>query len=302
MSVTLTSKADMPWMLARLASPARTIAVGVAVLAVVIHRAWWSLVFVVFAFAMVVIERPASRRFGLVWMAVAIAGSAGLVLLGLYLQSLAGMPDDYGCTLLIEQFTRITPKPCPGLTPYLQLGGVAAAITGALGLGGCLWYMRRSGTGLFLPTLNLILFGLFGIAVLFGADWGNAIVEIAALTAATRALTLTLDGPPLLRAAVIAQIADLGTFGPVWQLGAGEQNPLGRWTMDALFAGGSGNGIWSWGAAAATGVILILAKLGLIGFLIEATPFLGRYRRTVLLSAALVGTVGATANALTIWL
>jgi hypothetical protein len=294
------SKADAPCV-PRLASPARALAVVVAVLAIVSHQAWWSLVFVAFALAMVALERPDARRLGVVGMALAIAGSAGLVFRGLYLHSLGEIPDGYGCAILGEPFPTIAAKPCPGLTPYLRLGGIAAAMAGAFGLAGCAWLMRRPGTGrIALPALNLILFGLFGAAVGFGAAWGNALVEIAALTAATGALTLAMDGPRLLRAAVLAQVADLGTFGTVWQLGAGERNPLGRWIMEALFAGGSSEGRWPWEAAAVTGVILILAKLGLIGLLIKATPHLGQYGRAVLLAATLAGTVGATANVLTI--
>ena len=70
--------------------------------------------------------------------------------------------------------------------------------------------------------------------------------------------------------------------------------------MEALFGGGVVGGAWMWEAAAVTGVILILAKLGLIGFLIKATPHLGRYRRTVLIAGTLVGIVGATSNGLAI--
>ncbi|MGH7345833.1 MAG: hypothetical protein ACREK4_13045 [Candidatus Rokuibacteriota bacterium] len=137
---------------------------------------------------------------------------------------------------------------------------------------------------------------LFAAAIFFGAQWGNALVEIGALTAATGALPLALDRPRLVRAAVVAQAADLGTFGAVWQLGAGEQNPLGRWTMEALFSRAA-DGSWPWEAAAVTGVILILAKLVLIGFLIWVAPILGRYRSFVLLAATVAGGLGATVNA-----
>jgi hypothetical protein len=41
---------------------------------------------------------------------------------------------------------------------------------------------------------------------------------------------------------------------------------------------------------------LILAKLALIGFLIWATPHLGRYRPVVLLAGTIVGCVGAATN------
>jgi hypothetical protein len=267
------------------------LALGVATLAIVTHLAWWSLVFVVFAAAMVVLERPSSRSFEVVGMAVAIAGSTGLVLLGLAMQALADIGDGYGCS----------PDPCPALVPFFRVGGIVAAIAGALGLAGCAWLMRRPGGGrLVLPALTIIFFGLFGTAVVFGAGWGNALVEVAAVAAATGGLTLALDQERALRAAVIAQAADLATFGAVWQLGAGEHNPLGRWAMDALFGGGVVNGARIWEAAAVTGVILILAKLGLIGFLIKATPHLGRYRRAVLLAATAVGIVGATANVLAI--
>lgn len=272
---------------APLASPSRAIAAGVAVLAIVVHREWWSLVFVAFAVATALLEPPEARRRGVVGLALAMGGSAGLVFVGLFTQSVGAIGDGYGCR----------PDPCPSLGPWLQLGGTAVSITGVLGLLGAGWFLRRPGRGeLALPALNLVLFGLFKAAVVFGAAWGNALVEIAAVTAATALLALAVAGPRLLRAAVFAQVVDLGTFGAVWQLGEGELNPLGRVLMGGLFGPAAANESWPWEAAAVSGMLLILAKMGLIGFLVRVTPHLGRYRNPVLFAAAVVGSIGAAAN------
>lgn len=153
-----------------------------------------------------------------------------------------------------------------------------------------------------LPALNLLLIGLFIFVLLLEAESGNALVEFGGLAAATGALRLAPATPRLLRAAVFSQVADLATFGFVWQLGRGEQNPIGRWTMDAFFGLGQTAANWeastaaNWEASSATGLLLMLAKLALIGFLVLATPRLGRYQGTVLIVATVVGIVGAAAN------
>jgi len=85
-------------------------------------------------------------------------------------------------------------------------------------------------------------------------------------------------------------------FGFVWQSGLGEQNPLGRWMIEGLLALGPANATWE--AAAAAGLILILAKLALIGFLIWVTPHLGRYGRVVLVAGTVAGCAGAATNVL----
>lgn len=268
------------------ASPAVALTVAVAAIAIVAYRAWWSLVFVAFAVAMVVVERRGASHREACPLAIALGGSAGLSLLGLGLVSVSEVVDDIACR-----------DPCASLAPTVLLAGIAAGTAGAIGLTGCLRYLRRPQRWpLVLPAVNLLLLGLFAVALISGARSGNAVVEIGALTAATGAIPLALDRPRLLRAAVVAQVADLGTFGFAWQLGAGELNPVGRWMMEALFGPPSAYGSWPWEGAAVTGVILILAKLTLIGFLIWVTPLLGRYRRIVLGAATVAGGVGAATN------
>lgn len=260
--------------------------------AIAAHQAWWSLVFVAFAVVMAVLERPGARRGEILGMALAFGGTAGLGIGALALLSLGDLIDAYGCNPELV---------CPGTGHTLRIASFAAATLAALALGTCILLLRRPGRGRrALGGLHLLLFAVFGAAVAFGSAIGNALVEIAALTAATGALAMALDEPRPLRVALIAQIADLATFGTVWQLGAGERNPLGNWTMQTLFSGGVVDGGWIWEAAAVAGVLLILAKVGLIGFLIKATPHLGRYAPPVLLAATVVGAVGATANLLVI--
>ena len=272
---------------ARIASPALLLAVSVAATAIVAYQAWWTLGFVVFAVAIALLARRRVRWREVIKIALAIGGSVALSALGLSLVSVSAFADAIACT----------PDPCPSVGRALLVAGTAALIAAAFGLTACVWYIRRPGKAqLVLPALNVLLVGLLGAALIFGAQWGNALVEIAGLTAASAVLPVGSDRPRLLRAAVFAQAADLGTFGFVWQLGAGEQNPIGRWTMEALLALGSADASWSWEAATATGATLILAKLALIGLLIGVTPHLGRYRRTVLLAATVAGSVGAGAN------
>lgn len=66
--------------------------------------------------------------------------------------------------------------------------------------------------------------------------------------------------------------------------------------MGGLFGPAAANESWPWEAAAVSGMLLILAKMGLIGFLVRVTPHLGRYRNPVLFAAAVVGSIGAAAN------
>jgi hypothetical protein len=261
-----------------------------AAIAILGFQAWSTFVFVIFAVAMAVLARPHARRVEVIGMALAIGGSAVLGFVGLYL--IFASQIDVAAVLC-------APDPCPGLRPALLISGTAVMIGATLGAAGLVWYIRqRARVRLLLPAFNVIFVGLFAIALIVGARArsGNTLVEIAGLAAATGALRLTPALPRLLKAAVVGQAADLVTFGFVWQFGRGEQNTLGRWTMEALLALGPSNA--SWEAAAVAGVILILAKLALIGFLIWVTPQLGRYRFIVLLAATLVGTVGAASNIL----
>ena len=220
-------------------------------------------------------------------MAVAIGASLTLAGVGLDMISLSQFAESLGCRT----------DPCPDVGPTLRLTGAVVLIAAAAGTARLAWYIRqRDRHHLLLPALIVLLLGLFLVALVVGDRWGDELVEIAGLTVAMGALRFAPAHPRLLRMAVLAQAADLGTFGFVWRSGQGEQNPLGRWAMDALLAHGRAGGTWE--AAAAAALILILAKLALIGFLIWVTPHLGRYRRVVLVAGTVVGCVGAATNVL----
>lgn len=189
--------------------------------------------------------------------------------------------------------------PCPGTGSLMELAGYVALACGIVAVGISLRYLLRSGRiRLLAPALSLLFTALFAIAAVTGPSLGNAIVELGALAAATGVLSFRIDRSRLLLAAVGAQAADLATFGAVWQLGSGEINPLGRLAVDALTALGLGGAEDGWAAAALAGLLLIGAKLVLIGFLIRVAPYLGRYRGPVLATAAVVGAVGAAVNAI----
>jgi hypothetical protein len=271
----------------RVAAVAVALSTLVGAIGILAFQAWPTVVFVIFAVVIAALARPHPRRAEVIGMAVAMGGSAGLGGVSLYLVSVSPYADA----------TRCIADPCPMLGPTFLLAGAATVIGAALGLAGLVWYVSQRGRArLLLPAVNVLLVGLFPIMLILESQSGNALVEFGGLAAASGALRLVPAHPLLLRAAVFAQIADLATFGFVWQLGQGEQNPIGRWTMEALL--GLGPTSASWEAASAAGLILILAKLALVGFLILATPQLGGYKRTVLIAATLLGTVGAAANTL----
>lgn len=119
-------------------------------------------------------------------------------------------------------------------------------------------------------------------------------VEIAGLIIGAFAVRLASARPPLLRAAVLAQAADLATFGFAWQWGYGERNPLGRLAADSMRGLFPPN--FTYEAVFTAALILMLAKLALIWYLIRMAPHLNRYRRAVLAVATAVGIVGAASN------
>ncbi len=127
-------------------------------------------------------------------------------------------------------------------------------------------------------------------------------VEIAGLTIGALAARLAFAQPPLLRAAVLAQIADLVTLAFIWRSGDAERNPLGQLAMDfslELFdSRGEGFDDWGWVAVIVAALILFALKVALIVFLIRVAPHLGRYRRAVLVVAVAVGILGAISNIL----
>jgi hypothetical protein len=105
-----------------------------------------------------------------------------------------------------------------------------------------------------------------------------------------------LAGPrePWLRAAMLAQVADLVTFATVWEHSGGELNPLGGLVRDsALLAMGVGHDDL---AAALAAIVLAVLKIGLIAFLVRFAADFGRFRSVVMALASVAGTIGATSN------
>lgn len=149
--------------------------------------------------------------------------------------------------------------------------------------------MRRqamSGLAQRREAVTVALIGL-GFVVL------GAVVELAGLVVGSVAWRLAPTRPVLLRAAVLAQAADLVSFAFIWRGGGGERNPLALAALEA--ARGVLPAGWDVVAAA---VFLLLLKLALIVYLVRVAPFLGRYRDAVLIIAAAAGFVGATTNVL----
>ncbi len=119
-------------------------------------------------------------------------------------------------------------------------------------------------------------------------------VEVTGLTAGTLAVRIGMSRPPLLRAAVFAQAADLTTFAFIFEGPGWERNPLAHALYEAA-RGLLGVGGDQW-AVSATALLLIGMKLGLVAYLVWASPILGRYRGIVLVVAILAGIVGAVSN------
>lgn len=221
------------------------------------------------------------------WIAVPVA----LGLTGLSLVSSAQYAESMVCQFQLD-------APCPGTWKLLTVAGAVALATGVVLAWRSIRNLRRPGQVRHLaPGLSLLFAMLALAAVVSGPSWGNAAVELGALASATGVLSLRVERPRLLHVALVAQAADLATFGAVWQLGRGEANPLGGHVVNALAGLGFGQGDDGWTAAVMAGFALIAAKVLLIGFLVHVTPYLGRYAHVVLATAAVVGAVGAIVNA-----
>lgn len=285
MTVAIDRTADGRITAAARVSPTLWLAIAIGVIAIVGYRTWWSVVFVAFAGAIALMDRRRSSAAEIIRMALAVGVPPALALVSLLL-------------VVASQYTSF---PCSaGFCPRgasVLLAGVAFGVSAAVVLAGSIRYLRRHGRwGSLLPALVAIVLVLFITQLLIGPSWSNTLVELGALAAAAGVLPIVLDRPGLVRAAALAQVADLGTFGFVWQAGQGEANPVAGWILQALFT--PADGYWTREALVVTGLMLIVAKLALIAFLIRATPYLGRYSRLVLFVAAGAGMVGAAANVL----
>lgn len=99
--------------------------------------------------------------------------------------------------------------------------------------------------------------------------------------------------PPLLRAAVFAQIADVVTF--VWAgRPAEDRNPLANLIHQAFggVTSGTSSELGDW----LTAFAVIGLKTGLVFYLVWAAPKLRQYRRPVLVLAIAAGLIGAISN------
>lgn len=285
MTIAIDPTASAGTAVARRVSPTVYLAFATAAIAIVGYRAWWSLVFVAYAAAIALMDRRRSSTAEIMRMSLALAGPPSLGLASLVLlaaSQYAAWPCGAGF--------------CPSRAS-VAFAGVAAGVGAAVAVAVSVRYLRRHGSwGLLLPALSALLLGLVAIQLLIGPSWSTTLVEVGALAAVAGVVPFVLDRSGFVRAAALAQVADLGTFAFVWQAGQGERNPLAGWILEALFTWK--DGYWTWEALVVTGLILILAKLVLIAFLISATPFLGRYARVVLATAAVAGVAGAVANIL----
>jgi hypothetical protein len=134
---------------------------------------------------------------------------------------------------------------------------------------------------------------LVGLPINFEAQTDASSVELASLAAASLVLRSALLSVRLLQFALLGQAADMLTFVLAWQRGAAERNPIAQLFIDWALGTFPGTGTFPFAVA---GLALILAKLGLILYLVRITPFLGRYRNVVLTVALLVGLVGTISN------
>jgi hypothetical protein len=119
--------------------------------------------------------------------------------------------------------------------------------------------------------------------------------EIAGLLIGISLMRLAAPRDALLRAAIVAQAADLTTFAIAWHEGQGERNPISRLMLDLSFA------VFSpaeWLAVAVAGLGLLGLKVVLVTFLVGVAPHLGRYARIVLIVAIGAGALGAASNVL----
>lgn len=107
---------------------------------------------------------------------------------------------------------------------------------------------------------------------------------------------------PLLRAAILAQTADLVTFAFIFQNGGlGERNPISHLIIGAaksIF--GSATNEQMFVVNSLSFIAMIGLKLALIAFLVWVAPRLRQYQRLVLILATVVGIVGAVTNLLSL--
>lgn len=99
--------------------------------------------------------------------------------------------------------------------------------------------------------------------------------------------------PPLVRAAVFAQVADVVTFA-IARRAAEDHNPLVNLIYQTIT--GLTAGIYPVIGEWLTALAFMGMKTALIAYLVWAAPKLGRYRDPVLLIATVAGVIGAISN------
>jgi hypothetical protein len=128
------------------------------------------------------------------------------------------------------------------------------------------------------------------------------VLEITGLTVGAVMLRTSRSTPPILKAAILAQTADLVTFTFIFaNAGQGERNPLAHLIVRAakgIIGSATNDQIFlvNWLSV----LVMVGLKLGLIAFLVWASPRLGRYQRPVLLAATAAGIAGALFNVISL--
>jgi hypothetical protein len=128
------------------------------------------------------------------------------------------------------------------------------------------------------------------------------VLEITGMTVGAVMLRMSRSTPPVLKAAILAQTADLVTFTFIFaNAGQGERNPVAHLIVQAAkgLIGSATNDQMFWVNWLSV-LVMVGLKLGLIGFLVWAAPRLHRSRRPVLLVATAAGIVGAVSNFLSL--
>lgn len=157
---------------------------------------------------------------------------------------------------------------------------------------------RFAGWALVAVAVGSAALVLVGLPIDLMAQTDASLVELASLAAAAAILRWALGSPRLLQLALLAQTGDMLTFVLAWRRGEAEQNPIAQLLIEWSVATFPGTGSFPFAVA---GIVLILAKVGLVLFVVRVTPFLGRYRNAVLAIALIAGLIGSVSNVIAFW-
>lgn len=157
---------------------------------------------------------------------------------------------------------------------------------------------RVAGWALVAVSVGIAALVLVALPINLMAQTDASLVELASLAGAAAILRWAFRGPRLLQLALWAQTTDMLTFVLAWRRGEAEQNPIAQLLIDLSLATFPGTGSFPFGVA---GIVLILAKVGLVLYVVRVTPVLGRYRNVVLATALIVGLIGSASNVFAFW-